>query len=365
MTTKIDITGIIGIDTTYESIIQKLDKVKGDIEIVINSPGGFVYEGIAIHNAIKRYDRGKKTIIVSGLSASITSYIMLAGDKLMIEDNSVIMIHNPNILVIGDYRKLKTTYQHIEKLRNLMSSAYAKYTNLDRKEIETMMDNETYFVGKEELKTWGIVLEDKNTDSSKEPLSKEYAETQIKAMTSILEKNSLTRKQEIEQLVAILEGFDENNTNFTNFINNHKYKTMEKEKIETIQDFKSLYPKLYNDAINIGIQEERSRVKAHLEFIDVAKDTVINSIREDIPFLNNSEIQAKYLRARINKSEILAMEKENNEEFIPKKINENEELKKEKEAETEKTNKEAEEKIKSFMPHLNSSTNNNINNPKE
>jgi hypothetical protein len=297
---------------------------------------------------------------------------MLAGDNIAIEDNSVIMIHNPNILVIGDYRKLKTTYQHIEKLRNLMSSAYAKHTNIDRKEIETMMDNETYFVGKEELKTWGTVIEDNNYNNSddnnnndnsdnnsnnnsknnKEPLTKEYAETQVRAMTSILEKNSLTRKQETEQLVAILEGFDENNTNFTNFTNNHKYKTMEKEKIETIYDLKALYPKLYNDVVNIGIQEERSRVKAHLEFIDVAKDTVINSIREDIPFLNNSEIQAKYLRARINKSEILAMEKENNEEFIPKRINENEELKKEKEGETEKTNKEAEEKIKSFMPHL-------------
>jgi hypothetical protein len=125
---------------------------------------------------------------------------------------------------------------------------------------------------------------------------------------------------------------------------------MENEKIETIQDLKSLYPKLYNDIVNIGIQEERSRVKTHLEFIDVARDTVINSIKEDIPFLNNSEIQAKYLRARINKSEILAMEKENNEEFIPKKIDENEELKKEK----ENDNKEVEEKIKSFMPHLRS-----------
>jgi ATP-dependent protease ClpP protease subunit len=370
MTSKIDITGIIGIDTTYESVIQKLDESRKDIEIVINSVGGFVYDGIAIHNALKKYDKGTKTIRVIGISASIASYIMLAGDKLELEENSVVMIHNPSIVAIGDYRKLRNAYQHIEKLRQIMSLAYSKYTGIGKADIEAMMDNETYFIGANELKTWGNVIEDNSVDNktNKQKITKEEAELQIKATQSIIEKDAPNRNREMEQLVALLEDFEPINfnkkekeekeeieKNTLNFTNNHK-KAMENKNIETLQDLKIQYPKLYAEAINIGIQEEKSRVKAHLEFIDVAQDTAINSIKEDIPFLNNSEIQAKYLRARINKSEILAMEKDNNEEIIPKKIDENEELKKEKEEKTERENKEAEEKIRNFMPHLSNNT---------
>jgi hypothetical protein len=230
-----------------------------------------------------------------------------------------------------------------------MSSAYSKHTKINKEEIEAMMDNETYFAGTDELKTWGNVIENNNKENNEELPTKEYAETQVRAMSSLIKNNALDRNEETEQLAAILEGFGENNPNLTNFTNNLKKTSMEKEKIETVQDFKILYPKLYAEAISIGILEEKSRVKAHLEFIDTAKDVVINSIKEDIPFLNNSEIQAKYLKARINQSEVLAMEKDNNEEVIPQRINESKELRKE----TERENKEAEEKIKSFMPHLN------------
>lgn len=142
----INITGVVGIDTRYEDIVKQFDNSKGDIEVKINSPGGYVYDGIAIYNSIKKYNKGTKTIKVCGLSASIASYIMLAGDRLELEENSVIMIHNPSICVMGDYRKLKSAYFNIEKLRALMSSAYSKYTGIDRKEIETMIDNETFLL---------------------------------------------------------------------------------------------------------------------------------------------------------------------------------------------------------------------------
>lgn len=381
---RINITGVVGIDTTYEDIARQLENSKSDIEILINSPGGYVYDGIAIYNSIKKYNKGSKTVRVCGLSASIATYIMLAGDSLELEENSVIMIHNPSICVMGDYRKLRSAYSNIEKLRVLMSSAYSKYTGIAKNEIETMMDNETFFIGKDELEAWGNIIEDQNNKEEKKNYNNNNKETikaeaniQIQAMCSLIEKSNEKNNANTEKLVALLENYQEPNQksqstedNINNTSNkklsiiNHQLSTNKKETkmekidkktdktldLENLNDLKLYYPKLYDEAVNIGIQQEKSRVKAHLEFIDIAPDIALNAIKEDISFLNNSEIQAKYIKARVNKNELATMEMDNNPDFIPKKINESEELK----AELEKENKEAEEKIKAYMPHLKS-----------
>jgi len=375
----INITGVVGIDTTYEDIVKQLDNCKSNVNISINSPGGYVYDGIAIYNAIKTYSKGTKTIKVCGLSASIASYIMLAGDSLELENNSVIMIHNPSVAVIGDYRKLKTACSQIIKLRDLMSESYSKYTGIDKLNVEKMMDDETYFIGSNDLKTWGHVIEsdeENNTKNNKtnnnrlnkHQLTKAEAEIQIQSMCSLIEKTN--KENTLEKLVALLGDYSEkdqekNQKDQTKLqdqknnpiINNPKETKMEKleTKLETLQDLKTLYPKLYEQAKQEGIQSEKSRVNAHLEFMDVAPEIALNAIKEDTSFLNNSEIQAKYIKARINKNEITTMEKDNNLDLIPKKIDEGKELK----SETEKANAEAEAKIKAFMPHLNIKSNNN------
>ena len=380
----INITGVIGIDTTYEDIVKQLDNCKSNVNISINSPGGYVYDGIAIYNAIKTYNKGTKTIKVCGLSASIASYIMLAGDALELENNSVIMIHNPSVAVIGDYRKLKTACSQIIKLRDLMSESYSKYTKIDKPSIEKMMDDETYFIGSNDLKTWGHVIESEETDNientkennnqhnktDKHQLTKAEAEIQIQSMCSLIEKDNKEKSKDIEKLVALLSDYSEKekinqkdqDQKNNQIINNPKETKMEKldakleTKLESLQDLKTLYPKLYNEAFKEGIDSEKSRVKSHLEFMDVAPEIALNAIKDGSSFLNNSEIQAKYIKARINKNEITTMEKDNNPDLIPKKIDEGKELK----AETEKANAEAEAKIKAFMPHLNN-TNSNSN----
>lgn len=375
---KINITGIIGIDTRYEEIVSQLDNHNGDIEISINSAGGYVYDGIGIYNAIKKYNKGKKIINICGLSASISSYIMLAGDELNLEENAVIMIHNPSIFVMGDHRKLRTAYIHIEKLKNLMSEAYSKHTGIAKDEIEVMMDNETFFIGNKELKTWGKVIEPIEKDSNKTKLTKAEANIQIQAMCSLVEKGSKEAINQTDKLVALLENQEEipikdnrynkdnkkqspqtSINNYQSSITNYELPTNKKEtkmenkleNIKTLEDFKNLFPQLYNEAKQQGMAEEKSRVNAHLEFIDIAPEIALNSIKNDVLFLNNSEIQAKYIKAKINKEEIITMEKDNNPEVIQKPIQEASELKNE----IEKTNAEAEEKIRSFMPHLTAS----------
>ncbi|HSQ97099.1 MAG TPA: head maturation protease, ClpP-related [Rickettsiales bacterium] len=355
----INITGVIGLDTRYEDIVKQLNNCKSNLNISINSPGGYVFDGIAIYNAIKTYNKGTKTIKVCGLSASIASYIMLAGDSLELENNSVIMIHNPSVAVIGDYRKLKTACSQITKLRDLMSESYSKYTGISKLSIEKMMDDETYFIGSNDLKTWGHVVESEDKDNAKTKLTKAEAEIQIQSMCSLIEKDNKEKSKDIEKLVALLGDCPEKDQEINQkdqtklqdqknnpVINNPKETKM--EKLETLQDLKTLYPKLYNEAVQNGIDSEKSRVKAHLEFIDVAPEIALNAVKDGTSFLNNSEIQAKYIKAKINKNEITTMEKDNNPDLIAKKIDEDKEIK----AETEKADAEAEAKIRAFMPHL-------------
>lgn len=355
----INITGVIGLDTRYEDIVKQLNNCKSNVNISINSPGGYVFDGIAIYNAIKTYNKGTKTIKVCGLSASIASYIMLAGDSLELENNSVIMIHNPSVAVIGDYRKLKTACSQITKLRDLMSESYSKYTGISKSSIEKMMDDETYFIGSNDLKTWGHVVESEDKDNAKTKLTKAEAEIQIQSMCSLIEKDNKEKSKDIEKLVALLGNYPETDQNQNNnpIINNPKETKM--EKLETLQDLKTLYPKLYDEAFQDGAKSEKSRVKAHLEFIDVAPEIALNAVKDGTSFLNNSEIQAKYIKAKINKNEITTMEKDNNPDLIAKKIDEDKEIK----AETEKANAEAEAKIRAFMPHLNNPNAKSSDNP--
>lgn len=329
---KILINGIIGIDITFNDIYQQLSNFKGDIEIIINSAGGLVYDGIAIYNAIKNYNKGKKRVRICGLSASMASYIMLAGDILELEENSVIMIHNPSTFINGDYREFKKITAVITKLRDLISFAYSTHLNKSLTEIHEMMDNETYFIGKQDLSIWGKVIETSNSLN----ITKETAEIEIKTMTSLI-------KNEASELVALLNTEPLEKNNFNNNFNNNIVINM-----NDLNDFKNQYPNLYIQAINLGVNQEKSRIQAHLEFLDINKTDVLQAINNNIDFASNSEIQAKYLKAKINNISIKQMEQDSNPSIIQAQIDENKEI-----TNSLNKNKNIEEQIKAYMPRIN------------
>jgi len=133
----------------------------GDLEIRINSGGGSVIEGIAIHNAIKAYDRGKIKVVVEGLCASIATYVAIAGDEVHVYTNTVWMIHNGWTMTQGDHAKLRETANLLERLSNVLAEGYSKKTGIPVEQIKELMDAETYYFGKE-------IVEAKFADASLE-----------------------------------------------------------------------------------------------------------------------------------------------------------------------------------------------------
>jgi len=105
---EIMLYGVIGSyweDLDAQKIVKAIKEMKGDITVKVNSPGGDVFDGIAIMNALKDHSKdgkGKITIVVDALAASIASVIAMAADELVMSEGSYLMIHNPWTIALGD-----------------------------------------------------------------------------------------------------------------------------------------------------------------------------------------------------------------------------------------------------------------------
>jgi ATP-dependent Clp endopeptidase proteolytic subunit ClpP len=165
-------------------IVCKADDAIDGIEIEINTPGGSVFEGQRIYNALREMSaRGVEiTATVNGLAASMGSVILMAGDKRRMTAGSRVMIHEASTIAAGDARALKQQADLLESISAEIAGIYAERTGMDEDEIRKMMMAETWMTA-DEAKANGfvdVVLKD----------GKEVAEfdTAAKGMTGLLSK---------------------------------------------------------------------------------------------------------------------------------------------------------------------------------
>ncbi len=121
-----------------------------DLTLRLNSPGGSVFDGIAIYNALKRHP-AKVTITVDGLAASIASVILCAGDEVIMPKNAMIMIHDPSAMVMGNAADMRSMADALDKMRDGLVSAYQDKTGYTPEEIIQWMAEETWFDAEEAL----------------------------------------------------------------------------------------------------------------------------------------------------------------------------------------------------------------------
>lgn len=165
---KITISGVIGWDATPSALREALQEAAGaDVEITISSPGGFVSDGLEMFNLIRNY-AGSTTARLSGFAMSMASYIPLAADRIIAEDNAIYMIHNVRGGVFGDHNEIINYGATTKGMSRLIAKAYAKRTGKDLAEVEKMMDVETYLFG-DEMIAHGFVDEIITTEADKDP----------------------------------------------------------------------------------------------------------------------------------------------------------------------------------------------------
>lgn len=147
--TEILLYGIIGdwwdgLDAA--TLVPLITEGNDDLHIRINSPGGYVMEGLAIYNAIVRQaaEGRKVTCFVDGLAASMGSVIAMAGNDIVMADGSLMMIHNPWDCACGDAAELRKKADELDKVKGVMVGIYTKKTGLSDDEIIKIMDVETW-----------------------------------------------------------------------------------------------------------------------------------------------------------------------------------------------------------------------------
>ena len=141
--------GVVGWDCTAAQLSKFLTEAAGDdVEITISSPGGLVGEALDMYNQIKNYP-GKTTAILSGYAMSAMSYVPMAFDHVIAEDNAIMMIHNAQGVALGDHHTMVRTAEILRGMSSLIGGAYARFTGKTRSEIAALLDAETWFFGSE------------------------------------------------------------------------------------------------------------------------------------------------------------------------------------------------------------------------
>lgn len=135
-----------------QSFKQELDSL-GEIEtlnIYINSPGGDVFEGNTIMNMLKR-KKCTKNVYVDGLAASIASVIAMAGDKIIMPSNSMMMIHNSWTYAAGNSNELRKLADDLDKVNASIRQTYLDKAGdkLDEETLINLMDNESWLTAQE------------------------------------------------------------------------------------------------------------------------------------------------------------------------------------------------------------------------
>lgn len=134
----------------FSDSIKDLGDVSA-LDIYINSPGGSVFDGIAIYNQIKRFS-GEKIVHVDGIAASIASVIAMAGDEVRIAANGMIMIHDPWGMSVGTAGEMRKYADSLDKVRETLLSTYVAKTGRAEKEISDWMAAETWMNAEESVK---------------------------------------------------------------------------------------------------------------------------------------------------------------------------------------------------------------------
>ncbi len=177
------------------------------ILVRINSIGGDVFDGIAIHNAIKA-KQANITTQVDGIAASIASIIMLAGKQISIAKNGYVMIHQPWTLAMGNGEDLRKQADLLDKLSGTMATMYAAKTGKSAEQMTSVMSAVTWYTA-EEAKAAGFVdaVMDEEGDlpaaAAKAVLKFQNPPEQIKKIAAkLIEKNAAESEQKARDLEA-------------------------------------------------------------------------------------------------------------------------------------------------------------------
>ncbi|POW56596.1 head maturation protease, ClpP-related [Pantoea alvi] len=205
---SISVFDVIGADwygdgVTASRIAAALRSIGGaDVTVNINSPGGDMFEGLAIYNLLREYE-GKVTVKVLGLAASAASIIAMAGDEVQIGRGAFLMIHNCWVYAMGNRHDLQQIAADMVPFDKAMNDIYGARTGLDATTIDAMMNAETYIGGSDAVEKGfadRLLAADEISDGDDSPAAA------LRKLDAMLAKTDAPRSERRKLLKALTGG---------------------------------------------------------------------------------------------------------------------------------------------------------------
>lgn len=129
---------------TLAEVRSQLASITGkEITVRINSPGGNVFDGLAIHQLLKSH-AARVVVSIDGIAASIASVIALAGDEIRIAQGAMVMVHDASIATRGNSRELTRDAATVAKVSESLTDIYVAATKQPRAKVRELMEKETW-----------------------------------------------------------------------------------------------------------------------------------------------------------------------------------------------------------------------------
>lgn len=143
-------------DVSASNLSKQLEALTDvdEINVYINSYGGEVAEGLAIYNALRRHNAKVRTFC-DGFACSIASVIFMAGEERIMNESSLLMIHNAWSCVSGNAAELRKQADDLEKITEASVKAYKAHSSLAEEEIKALLDAESW-ISPEEAVSYGF-----------------------------------------------------------------------------------------------------------------------------------------------------------------------------------------------------------------
>jgi len=128
-----------------------------DITLRINSPGGDVFDGVAIHNSLKNH-KAKVTAHVDGIAASAASFIAMAADKIVMPANSFLLIHGASGMSWGNADDMRAVADDLDRIDKSLTATYVTRAKSTTAKVKALM-KEDRLMDAAEAKQWGFADE--------------------------------------------------------------------------------------------------------------------------------------------------------------------------------------------------------------
>jgi ATP-dependent protease ClpP protease subunit len=276
---------------TAEEVRNGLSSLAADekeVKIIVDSPGGDVFEGLSIFNVIRDFARNhaevKITTYIQGIAASMASVIALAAssvnpsNEIIIEDNSVFMIHNAWGVVVGNENDMRESAEWFSRVDSIIRAVYVKKTGKSEKEIKKLMDEESWFFGEEILASGfcdGMVKSEKTDMNPEEAVS--YAKLNVGGVKNRIKEKTIkaSSKFDFKAAASIFNNIGETTAGFPS-VQNKTGSSSEKGACMkvTVEDLKRENPDVYAQILaegeKQGVEKEKARASRFLEMGDKA-----------------------------------------------------------------------------------------------